>query len=273
MIELGRTIDVRCVVVALDASIHDLRVLEGAADLAEQLRVDLQALLVEDEDLLRLARLPFAREVNRTSGTERALNTDQLSRVLRARSDRFREAIERLATSGQIGAQLRVVRGHYLTEALSAAASTDVLFLGSGGARRMGRESGKHSPADTVAKPSGDLGACCVMYDGTEAAARALAMAHIFCEPDSLRLTVLIPADNSAAAAHLREEAEKVLAGTTPRPCRFVSVSTRDSGDTIRHLRRENCSLLLMPRDQGDTVAQHVTALLKGLDCPLVLVG
>ncbi|MBK7177644.1 MAG: universal stress protein [Chloroflexi bacterium] len=51
------------ILVALDASPHSLAALEAAIDLAERLDAELQGLFVEDINLLRLAQLPFAREL------------------------------------------------------------------------------------------------------------------------------------------------------------------------------------------------------------------
>ena len=54
---------IKRILVALDASAANRTALQTAALLASELQAELQALFVEDINLLRLAELPFAREV------------------------------------------------------------------------------------------------------------------------------------------------------------------------------------------------------------------
>ena len=56
---------------ALDPSRQNRAALERALTLAERLRAELIMLFVEDENLLHLVNLPFAREVHRISASER----------------------------------------------------------------------------------------------------------------------------------------------------------------------------------------------------------
>ncbi len=269
----------RSVVVALDASVHGFAILDSAATLAERLRVDLYALLVEDESLLRLADLPFAREVNRASAIERVLDATQLQRTLRARSSQLRQAIDQVAASGRINAHMRVVRGHYLAEALSACSSMDLLFLGNVGRRlgvralrELGRDSRVRSPfAATLAENAGQSG-CGVLYTGTDAAVRALEMAVRLPEAASSPLTVFVALDRSGHAAHLGAQAQRALADA-PRSFRLISVQAAGAINIGRYLRRSRCRLLIVPRNGDEALAPQVSGLLDGLDCPLVLVG
>ncbi len=70
-----------------------------AVDMARLLGLDLFGLFVEEESLLRLAALPFAREFNPLGGW-RALDTEQLSRELRSAASSaqrmFTEAVKTL---------------------------------------------------------------------------------------------------------------------------------------------------------------------------------
>ena len=59
------------ILVALDASPYSHAAIEVATILAADLRAELQALFIEDIDLLRLAALPFTREVDETSASMR----------------------------------------------------------------------------------------------------------------------------------------------------------------------------------------------------------
>ena len=58
----------RRILVAIDTSPHGSAALEAAARLATELRAELEGLFIEDINLLRLAGLPFAREIQLGDG-------------------------------------------------------------------------------------------------------------------------------------------------------------------------------------------------------------
>ena len=74
----------RRVLVALDSSAASSAALEVAAGVAASQACELSGLFVEDEDLLRLAELPFAREIQLARAMSRTLVPEQLQRDLRA---------------------------------------------------------------------------------------------------------------------------------------------------------------------------------------------
>ena len=74
---------VRRILVALDASAHSLAAVEAAARLAEKVDAELEGLFVEDVNLIRLARLELAREIDVLSARLRDLESQQLERQLR----------------------------------------------------------------------------------------------------------------------------------------------------------------------------------------------
>jgi len=59
------------ILVALDASRNSLTALKAAAEVASLMHADLQAVFVEDVNLLRLAGLPFVHEIGLYSATRR----------------------------------------------------------------------------------------------------------------------------------------------------------------------------------------------------------
>jgi hypothetical protein len=71
------------VVVPLDAASEHGAAIETAARLAHRWHARLHGVFVEDEDLMRLARLPFARQISLGFGIER-LTADHLRRELHA---------------------------------------------------------------------------------------------------------------------------------------------------------------------------------------------
>ncbi len=65
------------ILVAIDTSPHGRAALEAAADLAAASSAELCGLFVEDLNLLRLAGLPFAHEIEFASATPRPCSQDR----------------------------------------------------------------------------------------------------------------------------------------------------------------------------------------------------
>ncbi len=128
----------RRIVVGLDASPASLDALAAAAALAGRLRADLSGLFVEDQDLLRLAGLPFAGVVRVPSGVPERIDRATAEAELRALAARAREALERAASAQRVACTFRVARGEVVAEVLAAAEGPDLLVLGAGGHRRSG---------------------------------------------------------------------------------------------------------------------------------------
>jgi nucleotide-binding universal stress UspA family protein len=202
----------RRILVGLDASAASLDALAAAAALAGRLRADLAGLFVEDEDLIRLAGLPFAGVVRVPSGVREALDRPQAEAELRALAARAREALERAASAHRVACTFRVARGRVVAEVLGAAEAPDLLVLGAGGHRRSGAarvgdtaraaaDRGRSSVL--VLRPGGRLGEPVVAIDdGTAGAPRALAVARSI-DVDPGPTLVEAPAGDPAAMAHV----------------------------------------------------------------------
>ena len=92
----------RRILVALDASSHSHAALAAAVALAGRLHSELQGIFVEDINLLRLAELPFAREVRFGLSAARPVQGEELQRGLRARAAVLRRELEEVrAEQGQ----------------------------------------------------------------------------------------------------------------------------------------------------------------------------
>jgi nucleotide-binding universal stress UspA family protein len=134
-----RTLSIRRILVALDASPHSLAALETAAELAAGLHAELRGLFVEDINLIRLAQLPFAREVSYFSTEFRRVELHQLEQQLRAQANRLRDIMAAVADRANIPWELRIVRGSVASEVLTAAADTDLIVMGKLGRSLAGR--------------------------------------------------------------------------------------------------------------------------------------
>ncbi|BAU57850.1 UspA domain protein [Halorhodospira halochloris] len=141
------------VVVLIDASRNSLEALNTAIDIACHWQTELLALFIEEEDLLRCAAYPWAREIG-LSGAVRKIDRNSLEESMRHRAEEARRALNRCAGSRQIKWQLHVSRGRVIPETLQKISADDFLILGRVGyARTRGLRLGSTARAVTRQAP------------------------------------------------------------------------------------------------------------------------
>lgn len=114
---------------ALEAGSLDLARLDPFVLLAAELGIELDALLVEDQDLLTVAGLPFCHEVIRDSARARPLNPGQLQQASRSLSRELQNRLQRLARQHPLHWQLRTHRGSWLDSLGNSWSETELLVL------------------------------------------------------------------------------------------------------------------------------------------------
>src|SRR3546814_8035617 len=108
--------------------------LELAGALGAANACELRGLYVEDQDLLHLAELPFAREVQISQAISRTLKREQLLQDLRAQAGVARAAMMHQAARHRIAWSFQVAQGRTNEAVLLAAAAGDIIAM----ARRFG---------------------------------------------------------------------------------------------------------------------------------------
>lgn len=255
---------IRRILVALDASRQSLYSLEIAAALASRRQAELLGLFIEDVNLIHLAGLPFAREVDRFLAVAREIDSLRITRALRAEAEQVRRVLSRVAEELKVPSSFQVVRGHYIAEALSAATSMDVLLLcrmGRARSQAWGTAFAGQAPQGMGQRPVG------VIYDGTPASDRALVMAGEIAHAEGSRLVVLLVAGEADA---LRARAVHSLGDLSPS-ARFVVIPSIEPAHLAYAVGREGCAFLVLPRESLSREAT-TTALLEGIECPVALV-
>lgn len=128
MSERAEPLTIARVVVPLDAASENRTAIETAARLAARARVPLHGVFVEDEDLLRLARLPFARQHTLGAAAE-PLTSAHVELHLQLAAERARRALVAAAERNDVTASFEIVRGGS-TSAFAAASETDLVVAG-----------------------------------------------------------------------------------------------------------------------------------------------
>jgi len=253
------------VTVVVDTSLQGLYALEAAASLAARRKASLEALFVEDTALFQLAALPFARELDRSSGAVRPMNPSNLEGGLRAKLDRVRRAVDQAVAQRAIPASVRVARGHYVDVALAAAPSVDVLFLWS--IRHVSYvRRGLLAPVGMDRQ-----GAICVLFDASDAGGRALELGVDLSDTAHTPLCVVLMSDSGADYAALQSSAETML--TQAGSVSFDEAPSTDAAAVAAVITRTGCQLVLMPQLRARRAPPPATGLLETLDCPVVLVS
>ena len=279
MSESEHELNIQRILVALDASPHSLSALEAAAELAANLRAELLGLFVEDINLLRMAELPFAREVGLFSGTLRRLDTQHVERQLRAQAELARQALTTIAERAQIRWSFHVTRGQIASELLDAALDADLVILGKAGwsgQRRLGSTarvvlSQVRGPA-LMLQRGARLGLpVLVLYDGSAGAKSALAAAVQLVGEREAQLTILIVSREVEAAQSLQQEVTEWLQ-ERGLEAHYRWLSKADVPRICHAVQAEGGGVLVLYRDTPLLQGETLEALLNELECPVLLV-
>jgi hypothetical protein len=116
------------VVIGLDTSFATREMITMAARLARAIHAPLRGIYIRDENLLRLAELPFACEVA-FSGTIRSLDPSLMSRSLKAQAEAARTQLARIASQAHVEWSFEEERGRLFTRLAQSAGAEDTLVL------------------------------------------------------------------------------------------------------------------------------------------------
>jgi nucleotide-binding universal stress UspA family protein len=213
---------IRRIMVAMDASASSLSALHNAVDLASRLGAELVGLYVEDINLLRLAELPIAQEINAFSQTLRRLDALELERQFKDEAARVHRAVMRACEERGVPCRLQVFRGLVAAELLAAAGRADLMVVGKigrsyFGTKRIGsitRLLVSRRTGLTLVLQSGALLTTLpviVLFDGSEQASKSLAVAAHLTRAPQGRLVVFLVAEDGREADRLEMQVRHYL--------------------------------------------------------------
>lgn len=271
---------VRRILVAVDASHHSIAALEAAVELATRFQAELLGLYVEDINLLRLAQLPFAREVGTFSAGVRRLDVTEVERQIRVQTVRARRIFESRTGRTEVQWSFRVTRGSVPQEVVTAASDADLLVVGRAGwsLLRKGRL-GTTARAIVARSPSMALllpgGACLaspvtVVFDGSARAERALEVAESLLDDDR-RLRVLLLANGHERLAPLREQVDAWQQGRG-LDVRYRALTESNVTRLVAAIESEECGTLILPVKSAILEDTALQGLLEELEIPILLV-
>jgi len=265
----------RRIVLAIDASLPSLEAARTAAELARALGAELVGVFVEDLNLLRLAALPFAREVRVPDGSEHVLEQARLEAELRALAAWARAELARAATAAHVRWSFEVRRAALPEAVLAAAGESDLLVLGSHGHAARGRPgstaraAAKRSTRPVLLHPRGAAGGRGILlaHDLSGDAQRAEASAEALASHMG-GLAVLALTPDAASAGRLAATLHHQ--GRSPTPVRWAGGTTLDH--LLASTRELRPALLLLPAASPLLGEAGLARLLAESPSPLLLV-
>jgi nucleotide-binding universal stress UspA family protein len=269
------------ILVALDASSHSRSALEAAAQLAARLHAELQALFIEDVDVRRLGALPFVQEVGIFSARCRQLEPGELTRQLEAQARRMQRRFRRTTEWIGVECTFRRARGRVVPQILAAASEADMVILGKGAWATF--ETGRLGPAvravlSEIPTPIMILQAgaqlelpVLAIYDGSQAAHRALSRAAILARRDNHRLMVLILGNEEEPAGRLQARAETWLEGRG-LDVRYQILTEASASRLAALVAEQGYGTVVLPRESYVIEDEAVLDFLDQTEVPVLLV-
>jgi nucleotide-binding universal stress UspA family protein len=259
----GKHLHVR-ITVMLGNTDGDRIALEMLGLLTAETPAEILGLFMEDIELLSLADLPVAREYCRLTHVERQLNSADLRRQLRIQARSAQQALAAIAERSGFSWSFQTVRGSPASLLQNAAADMDLMLLGA--ARRTQPLPGHFAstPLPVPFRPP-----VTVIFDGSEATQRALAVALRLARAGEQSLNVFLVAENSDDFTSLREQ---TIALAGPVALRFHERVNPDISEILAAVRSERAGTLVLGMNKLLISPESIEMLHKRLSCPAVLV-
>lgn len=259
------TVRSRRITVALRGYGTDAQLLAAAAQLARETAAELTGVFLEDIDLLRLAELPLAIEICRTTNVRRRVEVDEITRELTIQAAAAEQALARVAAEAGVSWSFRVMRGALGALLEAAQAEADITIVSAARATLWGQ---RESAADADRREHGRA-PIAVVFDASEPAKRALDIAVRLAVAAQRPLTVILKPREAEASESLREQARLVLGESTVRSQVLGPPENLPLMDFVR-AQRPNMLVLAVP--PSTPLADAVRDLERRLDVPILLV-
>jgi nucleotide-binding universal stress UspA family protein len=265
------------IVVPLDATSEHHTAIDTAARLAARAKAPLHGVFVEDEDLLNLASLPFARQVTPGAGSE-PFTTESIELHLRAQADRARRELFAAAQQHRVKCTFEIVRG--ASELAVSGASERDLVVAGGMTRPVGHfrvESRWWSSIGAATGPfllarhawSAAGGVVMLLRDRGPAAIRLLDVAAQMAETGGGILTVICPPAVAGSEGFERWITDQV-AGHSVR----LQIEVAPAGAAALHRRigELDCQLLAIEAGLAEGRPDRLRELVERFACDILVV-
>lgn len=240
------------IMLAVDVGGYSVATVDLAVRMAASTKARLRGLFIEDEDLLQMTGLPFAREIGLTSARERPTDVEAMQRSMRMVARRFEQALKQEAAALKIRCGFDYVRGRALDLGSKHAVDATYVILGQAASTRL-RPQPARAPRRIL-----------LLANHSRHQLRALEAVLERFGGDKIELTLVGAEPGSELAAAVdrlrQDERHGIRLRQIDRGQLFERLAERGSGF--------DCAIL--PRDEP---VRDLQLLLKSLRCPVILVA
>lgn len=256
---------IRRILVAVDASPLSLAAAQAACRLAGRLGAPVEAVFVEDINVVRLVAHPFVHTISLAAARRQSADDTLIGKALELQVVAARRALEAALSASGVQGGFSVRRGRVEAEVLAAAHGGDLICLGWSGRADPGMRPRLGSVARAVMQGSAapvlllqaaGLGPVCLWWDGNPA---ALDMAAHLAVRDGGVVEVLVPATDR-------------LKGTRQGVDAIGLLEARGLSATLRAVGRPATLLAALPPDAVLVLPAGCGMALDDLPCSTVVV-
>ncbi len=247
--------------VVLDCFQDHQAILNIATNLAVKQKAEISALFVEDVNLVHLAGLPFAREVDRISIMERQMDQGRITSAMEKQARKIEKMLAQLQQQSKLQISLNVVRGHFTAEAMSAVA-VDLLLLNKRGKRFAG------VPQRTGKAYSLPLW---VLYDGSLTAQRALMIAGELLQGQVL-LNVVLKVQSQQEAAALKQKVLEFFSDMEVE-LHFYAEAEENFPFVLQNIKQRGCRVMVLGRQNPENTSKTALLFAEKANCPVLVVS
>lgn len=239
------------ILVPLDPSEETAGALDLVTSLAAALHSRLEALFIEDPELLALAALPFTREMT-LAGAPQAIDPERMERAFKARAAEAQRRLASLARMRSLAWEFRTVRGELEVELWQAAGTGDLVAIGRApGPVRSPRGLGRAEFAAS-ARCAGSI-----LLTGRQGELARSAVTVLYCETAAGQRALRV-------AARVARAMGKPVSVLLPRP------DAEDGRAVLQRIAREvgadiGLALDLTPGVDAEDIVERVCAIRSGL--------
>jgi nucleotide-binding universal stress UspA family protein len=265
------------ILVTLDQSGYGMSILQVAAGMAAELQGELFGLLVEDINLIRLAELPFSREVNLFAEGGYHLSLDSLEKQLRFQAERLRHSLASIAGQQKIPWSFRLSRGRLAGEIMTVMREVDVLIMGqmqgvfSQSLRFSSILSKRRLLPVNCSLPQGFQQPVMVFFNGSLSSERALNTASLLVRKNGEQVVVILPAVEPARLSELEQQVVN-WQHQTHSQVHFISLINNDISALLKLGKGRHVGALILGQDSFLLDETSINKLLDYPDYPVVLV-
>ena len=271
---------IRRILIGLDASRHSMAALRAAAQLAVTLEAQLHGLFVEDATLLKVSKLPVAREIQFPFATRAPLSPRRMRRQLRAQAQQARKALASISKEHGVEWSFEVARGEVSVCMLEESTRADLLCLGRA-SRPLTLRSCLGSTAVAAASAASrsvllvsretEIGPPVVLLcDGSDEGRQALRLSWQLADAMKGLLSIVVPASVAESSEQVQEQITDELDGEELL-VRYRELSGSGIRSFINAAHTEGAGMLVLHR--SSVPSEDLEELLVEVACPVLLVG